>query len=151
MRGLRKHVGHAGREQLEALLVYEYADVARQAPRVAGHIDDAPRADALQQRQHLAGADAGWIEQHVAVGAAGPGCGAEIGACQVGGMKRRVGDVVPLRIGARTRNQRGLALDAGHARGATRHRQREVTQPAIQVEHCGLRVELQQLHDATHQ
>ncbi len=47
---------------------------------------------------------------------------------------------------ARSLDQARIALDADHARRAARQRQREVTQPAIQIEHPRARVQLQQLH-----
>ena len=110
--GLRKHVGDACRQQLEAHFVHEDAKVAGQAPGMAGDINHARGAELREQRQDRARPGARWIEQHMAVAPVrpwrrGPGLPGEIGAMEFG-----VGNAVEGGVGARPGNEAGIALDA---------------------------------------
>ena len=63
MRRVRKHIDHAGCEQFKSVLVHQYPQISRQRPRVAGHIEQAPRSKPRDRGQQLARTDPGWIEQ----------------------------------------------------------------------------------------
>ena len=67
MRGVRKHVHHAGGLSLKPWLVHQNAGIARQTARMARNVHHAPRAGARDHRQHFLRARARRIEQHLVV------------------------------------------------------------------------------------
>ena len=134
VRGLREHVGHAGRQQLEAMLVHQLPEVARQAAGMAGHIDQPAWRQPRQRRQQLTGADARRVEQHMAVGTACPGQRIDIGTGEVRAVKHGIGNAIGRGIPGRPCHQARIAFHANHARAAARQGQREIAQSAEQVE-----------------
>jgi hypothetical protein len=67
---------------------------------------------------------------------------------QVGSDVRDVGDSLPCSVANGSGHESRLALDTQHFAGATRQRQREIAEPAEQVEHGVPRFEREQFHRA---